>query len=206
MAFSGWHFTGKTPLGQRVNRFCGIQAVQETFCHQVLAQCGVCALATFILPHLKHLVDSFSCLCRCLKVKKAPALCPEPPLAFIHAAVLGAVDLDREKRQRSELSQGLQRQLEEHSSKADHLTVGKGPVWLERLFAYPEGMEAVWKESTERSSEKAFESLSSPETMSPLLDTFLTDVWPPHSQNPIEMWSPAFLTYTPGSYKVFPTT
>lgn len=88
--------------------------------------------------------------------------------------MLGAVDLDQEKRQRSELSQDLQRQLEEHSSKADHLTEGKGPVWLERLFAYPEGMEAVWKESTERSSEKTFESLSSPETMSPLLDTFLT--------------------------------
>lgn len=113
--------------------------------------------------------------------------------------MLGAVNLDREKRQRSELSQDLQRQLEEHSSEADHLTVGKEPVWLERLFAYPEGMEAAWKESTENPSEKAFESLSSPDTMSPLLDPFLTDMWPPHSQNPVEMWSPVLLMHRSGS-------
>lgn len=84
--------------------------------------------------------------------------------------MLGAVDLDQERRQRSELSQGLQRQLDQHSSKANRLRAGKGPVWLGRLFAYPEGIEAVWKDSTDNSSEKPFESFSSPETMSPLLD------------------------------------
>lgn len=124
----GRHLWGSGPRG-----FVGSRQFRR---HSAIESC---ALTTITTPHLKHLVDSFSCLRRCLKVKKAPALCPEPPLTFIHTAVLGAVDLDREKRQRPELSQGLQRQLEEHSSKADCLTAGKEPVWLERLFAYLEG-------------------------------------------------------------------
>lgn len=119
----------------------------------------VCALVAFIPRYLEHLVDSLSRLCRRFKVKKAPALCPQPPLAFIHAAVLGAVDLEGEKMQRSEPDHGLQRQLEEHSSEDDHLLM----IWLEKLIFYPEGMEAAEKESRERKNEKNCESPHSTE-------------------------------------------
>lgn len=119
----------------------------------------VCALIAFIPRYLEHLVDSLSCLCRCLKVKEAPALCPQPPLAFIHAPVLGAVDLEGEKRQRSEPGRGLQRQLDEHSCEDNYLMM----IWLEKLIFYPEGMEAAEKESRESKNKKACESSHSTE-------------------------------------------
>lgn len=137
-----WYFTGVAALGQRGRRFCGIQAVPGTPCHQSPAQHGVWAL--HITPHLKHLVDSFSCLCRCLEVKEAPALCPEPPLAFVHAAVLRAVNLEQEKRQGSELGQGLQQEEQRSNS-------GKSG-W--RGCVYAEGMEAAWKGSTENAMKR----------------------------------------------------
>lgn len=147
----GWQLWGRGAGGSEGSRQCqGYPAIK--------AQLSTVSWALHITPHLKHLVDSFSCLCRCLEVKEAPALCPEPPLAFVHAAVLGAVDLEQDKRQGSELGQGLQQEEQRSNS-------GKSG-W--RGCVYAEGMEAAWKGSTENAMKRPRDNDTS-------LDPSLTD-------------------------------